>query len=119
MADGRNGGLTASWLGSRLGIGPTRVDLMRRSGDLLGVRAAGEQQYRYPSWQFTTGWTVKPIVARMVAAARERGLSEDRLGEVLEMRIGMGSRRVSDLARDGDEEGVLRAIRSASAARSA
>lgn len=112
-------GMTASWLGSRLGIGPTRVDLLRRSGELLGVRTPGTQEYRYPSWQFSSGWKVKPIVPRMVAAARDRGLSEDRLGEVLEMRVGMGGRRVADLAREGDEEGVLRAIHSAAAARAA
>lgn len=117
MANGKDSGLTASWLGSRLGIGPTRVDLLRRSGELLGVRAPGTQDYRYPAWQFTNAWTVKPIVVRMVAVARERGLSEDRLGEVLEMRVGMGGRRVADLAREGDEEGVLRAIRSAASAR--
>ena len=117
--NGRNGGVTASWLGSRLGIGPTRVDILRRSGELIGVRVRGSQEYRYPSWQFMTGWQVKPIVTRITAAARERGLSEDRLGEVLEMRVGMGGRTVADLAREGDEDGVLRAIRSAAVARPA
>lgn len=114
---GQQSGLTASWLGSRLGIGPTRVDILRRSGELIGIRAPGSQEYRYPSWQFTTGWKVKPIVPKMVAVARERGLSDDRLGEVLDMRVGMGGRRVADLAREGDEEGVVRAIRSAATAR--
>ena len=117
MAATDNHSLTASWLGTRLGIGPTRVDLLRRGGELLGVREPGTQFYRYPSWQFGDGWQVKPIVAVMVAAARERGIREDRLGEILEMRVGMGGRRVEDLARAGDEEAVLRAIRSATVTR--
>lgn len=117
MAATDNHSLTASWLGTRLGIGPTRVDLMRRGGELIAVRKPGSQEYRYPSWQFGEGWRVKPIVAVMVTAARERGIRDDRLGEILEMRVGMGGRRVEDLARAGDEEAVLRAIRSATAAR--
>ena len=74
---------------------------MRRGGELIGVRDPGSLEYRYPSWQFGEGWRVKPIVAVMVAAARERGIRDDRLGEILEMRVGMGGRRVEDLARAG------------------
>ena len=117
MATDGNRALSASWLGTRLGIGPTRVDLMRRGGELIAVREPGSQEYRYPSWQFGDGWRVKPIVPLMVSAARERGIRDDRLGEILEMRVGMGGRRVEDLAREGDEDGVLRAIRSATVTR--
>ncbi len=121
MIDVRNGydkALSASWLGSRLGIGPTRVDILRRAGDLYGVRAPGSQQYRYPSWQFDADFSVRPIVQRMIAAARESGLSESRLDEVLEMRVGMGTgRRVADLIREGNEDALLRAIRAAGRSR--
>lgn len=109
--------LTASWLGSRLGIGPTRVDVLRRAGELFGYREPGSQEYRYPAWQFDRDWTIRPIVPRMIAAARARGLREDRLYEVLEMRLGLGDQRVVDLVRAGDEEGVLRAISSAGGGR--
>jgi hypothetical protein len=112
--------LSASWLGSRLGIGPTRVDIMRRGGELYGVRAPGTQEYRYPSWQFDRELAVRPIVRRMIAVAREHGLSETRLDEVLEMRVGMGpGKRVVDLAREGNEDALLRAIRAAGSARAA
>jgi hypothetical protein len=112
--------LTASWLGSRLGIGPTRVEIMRRGGELYGYRPPGSQEYRYPSWQFDSDLTVRPIVRRMIAVARENGLSERRLDEVLEMRVGIGTgRRVVDLVRDGNEDAVLRAVRGARSPRAA
>jgi hypothetical protein len=112
--------LSASWLGSRLGIGPTRVEIMRRGGELYGRRTPGAQEYRYPSWQFDSDFRVRPIVRRMIAAARENGLSEQRLDEVLDMRVGIGTgRSVVDLVRDGDEDGVLRAVRSARPSRAA
>lgn len=118
MANGGDKALSASWLGSRLGIGPTRVDVLRRAGELFGYREPGAQEYRYPAWQFGKDWTIRPIVPRMIAAARARGLREERLYEVLEMRLGMGDERVVDLVRAGDEEGVLRAISSAGGERS-
>ena len=119
MATNGNGhleakGLTTGWLATRLGIGSARVDVMRRSGELLGVRRPGGQDYIYPSWQFGLDGRVLPIVQRAIAEGRARGLADDRLYEVLTMRVGLGSdRRVVDLLREGDEEGVLRAIRSA------
>lgn len=121
MANGDgNKAISASWLGSRLGIGPTRVDIMRRGGELYGMRARGSQEYRYPSWQFENDLTVRPIVRRMLAVARESGLSETRLDEVLEMRVGMGTgKRVVDLAREGNEEALVRALRAAGSARAA
>lgn len=120
MANGNGKGLTASWLGTRLGIGPERVDILRRGGELFGVREPGSQQYRYPAWQFASDWTVRPLVARMITVARESGLSEDRLQEVLQMRLGIGGgRRVVDLVRDGDEDALIRAIRAASPSRAA
>ena len=114
MANGDDKALSASWLGSRLGIGPTRVEMLRRAGELYGMRARGSQEYRYPSWQFESDFTVRPIVQRMIAVARENGLSERRLEEVLDMRVGIGTgRRVVDLVREGNEPAVLRTVRAA------
>jgi hypothetical protein len=108
-------GLTAGWLAMRTGTGSARIEVMRRGGELFAVRPPGGREYVYPSWQFGPDGQVRPIVPRIIAAARARGMGDERLNEVLNMRVGLGSdRRVLDLAREGDEDGVLRAIRAAS-----
>ncbi len=106
--------LSGSWLSSRLGIGTQRLDAMRRGGELLGVRRAGGQDYLYPAWQFGPEGKPLPIVARLVAAARANGLSDDRLYEVLTSRAGLsGSGRLADALREGREDYVLGVIRAA------
>ena len=53
---------------------------------------------------------------RVIGEARTAGLSDDRLGEVLQMRVGLGSqRRLVDSLRDGDVERVLAVVRQAAA----
>ena len=104
--------LSGSWLSSRLGIGTQRLDGMRRSGELLGVRRARGQDYLYPGWQFDPDGKPLPIVARLIAAARENGISDDRLYEVLTSRAGLsGSGRLADALREGREEYVLGIVR--------
>jgi hypothetical protein len=86
---------------------------MRRAGELLGVpRGAGEVVY--PTWQL--GHDAKPLAGlpRLVSAAREAGLDDVRLNELLTMRAGLtGERRLADAFRAGDVDGVVQAIRSA------
>jgi hypothetical protein len=110
----RRESLSATWLAARLGTEPERIEIMRRSGELLGFREPGGQEFLYPIWQFDRDGTPYPWVARILEAARDAGVRDERLYEILSMRSGVvGGRRVSDLLRDGDEEAALTAIRSA------
>jgi hypothetical protein len=105
--------LSGSWLSSRLGIGTHRLDTMRRAGELLGVRRPGGQDYLYPAWQFGPDGRPLPIVARLVASGRERGLTDDRLYTVLTSRAGISGRdRLIDALKDGRDEYVLSVVRS-------
>jgi hypothetical protein len=108
--------LSGSWLSSRLGVGTQRLDAMRRAGELLGVRRPGGQDYLYPAWQFAPDGKPLPVVARLIAAARENGISDDRLYEVLTSRAGLsGTGRLADALREGREEyvlGIVRGVRS-------
>jgi hypothetical protein len=114
QTNGYEKALSAGWLATRLGIGSARVDVMRRGGELFGVRPPGRQHYVYPSWQFGRDGRVLPIVPRIIQRARASGVDDQRLYEILTMRLGLGSdRRVVDLVREGDEDGVLRAIQAA------
>jgi hypothetical protein len=106
--------LTASWLGSRLGIGPTRVEILRRSGQLVGVRPPGARERVYPSWQFGPDGKPIPSLGAIVAEARRAGLDDDALCRLMERRVGLGgTRRLADTLADGDDAHVLEAIRSA------
>ena len=106
--------LSGSWLSSRLGVGTQRLDAMRRAGELLGVRRPGGQDYLYPAWQFGPDGTPLPSVPRLVAAGRDRGMSDDRLYRVLTSRAGISDReRLVDALKDGREEYVLSVVRGA------
>ena len=95
--------LSGSWLSERLGIDASRVDRMRRGGELIGVRPQGSTAWLYPAWQFHNGKPY-PVVPRIVAAAAEAGLDETRLYEVLTLRmgaLGAGQKRLADLLAEG------------------
>jgi hypothetical protein len=103
--------LTGSWLAVRLGIDPLRIDAMRRSGELIAVREPGSTVWLYPAWQFSE---TKPrrVVVRVVQAAREAGLDESRLYDVLTAPLGLrGDRRLVDLIVEGRDEDVVEAVR--------
>jgi hypothetical protein len=111
----RSESLTDSWLAARLGIDKPRIDALRRAGELIGVREAGSQEWRYPAWQFEHG-RARAAVPRIVRAAREAGLDETRLYEVMTMRLGLGGeQRLADLLLAGHDEQVVAAVRSSSA----
>jgi hypothetical protein len=110
--------LSASWLSARLGVDTARIDRQRRAGELIAVRPAGSAEWLYPAWQFSDG-RPRPAVARVVAAARERGLSDERLYDLLTMRAGLArragsDRRLADLLAAGEDEQVVAAVRAAS-----
>jgi len=91
---------------------PARIEAMRRAGELLAVREPGSTEWLYPAWQLD-GTEPKRVIPRIVEAARESGLDEARLYEVLTGRLGMrGERRLVDLIAEGRDEEVVAAVRS-------
>jgi len=108
--------LSASWLAARIAVEPLRLEAMRRAGELIAYRPPGANEHYYPVWQFDESWQPLPIVPRLVQEARQRGLRENRLYEVLTARSGLaGGRRVADALREGRSDHVLEAIRQARA----
>lgn len=104
--------LPATWLAARLAVDPARIDAMRRAGELVAVREPGSTEWRYPAWQFDGG-RPRASVARIVSAARESGIDESRLDELLNARLGLRAdgRRLVDLLVEGRDDEVVAAIR--------
>jgi hypothetical protein len=106
--------LTGSWLATRTAIEPRLIEAMRRDGELIGVRPPGSSEHYYPLWQFDEDWRPLPAVKRITDAARERGLDENRLYEVLSTRLGLGGeQRLASALRAGNVDRVVAAVRSA------
>ncbi len=110
--------LSASWLSERLAIDVARIDAMRRGGELIAVRPEGSTEWLYPAWQLCDG-RARPVVRRLLMAAKEAGLDERRLYEVLTAPLGLGARaggarRLADLIMEGGDDQVVAAVRSAS-----
>ena len=106
--------LSASWLSTKWAVDTVKINAMRRAGELVAVRPAGSQEWRFPAWQFGPDGRVRPEVARMLEAARERGLRPEKLSELLERRSGMtGGGRLRDDLLDGRIEHVLATIATA------
>ena len=104
----------ATWLAARMAIDPARIDAMRRAGELIAVREPGSTEWRYPAWQFDAG-RPRPVVARIVAAARESGVDEPRLYDLLTAPLGLRNdgRTLVALVLEGRDDDVVAAIRSA------
>jgi hypothetical protein len=108
--------LSASWLAARFAIEPFKLEAMRRNGELIAFRPAGAREHYYPLWQFDEDGQPLPFVVILVREARDRGVSDNRLYEILSSRAGLsGDRRLADSLRDGRVDHVLDAIRSARA----
>jgi hypothetical protein len=97
-----------------MAVDPARIDALRRAGELIAVREPGSTEWRYPAWQFERS-TPRPGVARIVATAREQGIEDARLYELLTTPLGLreGGKRLQDLVVDGRDDEVVAAIRSA------
>jgi hypothetical protein len=109
------GTLAATWLAERAAVDPARIDVLRRSGELIAVREPGSTEWRYPAWQFEHG-KPRTSIARIVAVARERGLDETQLFDVLTSPLGLRDegRTLVDLLVEGRDDEVVTAIRAAS-----
>jgi hypothetical protein len=104
--------LSASWLAVRLGMEPLQLEAMRRAGELIAYRPEGAREHYYPLWQFDEDWQPLPVVQRLLRETRERGLSDNRLYEVMTARAGLsaGRDRLADSVGERDEH-VLEAVR--------
>ncbi len=108
--------LSASWLASRIGVEPFKLDAMRRAGELIAYRPEGSREHYYPLWQFDEEWQPLPIIPQLVREGHARGLRGNRLYEVLNARAGMSSgRRLGHSLREGRFDHVLDSIRNARA----
>lgn len=86
---------------------------MRRAGELIAVREEGSTAWLYPAWQLV-GREPRRVIPRIAAAAREAGLDEARLYEILTVPLGLtGRRRLVDLIAEGRDDEVVEAVRSA------
>jgi len=102
--------LTTSWLGIRLGRDPQTLDRLRKAGQILGVRRNGG--YAFPAWQFDERGRVLEGIPQAIAAARSVGVTDHRLAQILQMRVGLGSdRRLVDSLREGNVTHVLGVVR--------
>jgi hypothetical protein len=109
--------LSGAWLAVTLGVEPRELDIRRRAGELLGLPAASGTDFVYPSWQFDSAGRPRPIVSRTLRAAREAGLSDVELNDLLQRRDGMTGRgRLLDSLLAGREDRVLQQIRAAATA---
>jgi hypothetical protein len=107
--------LSGSWLSTRLGVGTHRLDAMRRGGELLGVRRPGAHEFLYPAWQFAPDGKPLAAVPQIVRAGRARGMSDERLYEVLVSRVGLaGEGRLADALREGRGDYVLSVVNTSS-----
>jgi hypothetical protein len=110
----RRESLSTARLASRLGLQPAQLEARRRAGELLAVRPPGSWEYLYPAWQFNGGGMALPLVPQLLQEAREAGLDEARLYELLTRRIGLvDAGHLVDHLRAGRHEYVLGAVRAA------
>jgi hypothetical protein len=106
--------LPATWLAERAAVDPAKIDALRRAGELIAVREPGSTEWRYPAWQFDNGQP-RTGIARVVAAARDRGLDDAKLYAVLTSPLGLRDegRTLVDLLLEGREDEVVTAVRAA------
>jgi hypothetical protein len=104
--------LSASWLSTKLGVDTVTLNAMRRSGELIGVRAAGSRDWRFPAWQFDDDGQIAPGVQRVLDTAQELRLSGEQLNSLLDRRSGMtGGECLLDDLLSGRVDHVLATLR--------
>jgi hypothetical protein len=108
-----NDSFTTSWLAARLGADPAQIDARRRAGELLAVPVRDGIDWLFPAWQFDTAGQPLPIVSRLLDAAKEAGMGPVELDAFLNRRAGVGGPRMWEHVRNGRDDYVLSALRSA------
>jgi hypothetical protein len=104
---------TTSWLATRLGADPARIDVRRRSGELFGVPVSGGLDHLYPAWQFGADGEPIPALERILDTARSVGMDAPALDSFLNRRVGIGGPTMCELIRAGREDYVIASLRSA------
>ena len=83
----------------------------RRAAKAACSGSAPTSGYTFPAWQFGRDGNVLPALPRVISAARSVGISDERLGSLLQARSGLGSGRVlADALRDGNVDHVLSVV---------
>ena len=101
--------LSASWLGARTGLDPSRLEALRRRAACSACPPRTATTIR--AWQFGADGQPLPALAHVLAASRSVGMSDERVAELLNTRAGLGSdRRVGDALRDGNVEHVIAVV---------
>jgi hypothetical protein len=101
----------ATWLAVRLAIEPAKIDAMRRAGELIAVREPESTVWLYPPWQFE-GREPLASIPRVVRAAREAHVDEQRLYSILTARRGLThGGAVYELLREGRVDEVVELVR--------
>jgi hypothetical protein len=105
--------ISGAWLAIKLGVEPRALDARRRAGELLAVPDESRTDFLYPVWQLGPDGRPLPAVARVVRAAREAGLHDAELVDLLERRDGMtaGGGRLLDALREGRDDRIVDVIR--------
>ena len=95
MADpSRYDALPVTWLASRTGQPPERIEAMRRAGELIAIEGGPRGDWLVPLWQLDAEGDPLPCVAELVATARRSGIAPERLYDVLRQRSGLGGPRL-------------------------
>lgn len=109
------GTLPGPWLAARMGTDPVAIEAMRRAGELIAVRETGSTEWLYPAWQFD-GKRPRRDIVRISAEARDAGLDETRLYDLLMAPMGLAGsdrRTLVDLVLEGRTDEVVASIRAA------
>jgi hypothetical protein len=107
--------LPGTWLVTRMGADRREIERCRQAGELFALPGLGGE-WLYSAWQFGPRGEVPLAVRDAVKAAKEAGLTETRLIDVLRRRVGlMGGGRLFDLLFEGRAERVVAEIRAAAA----
>lgn len=105
-----------SMMRERLGVRRQRLEQMRSSGDLVGVRLPFRSSYYYPVWQFDPA-TGRPLsgLRGLVEAARSAGMDELAIdGFMMNPQAGEGEPPAEAFKRDPDSrQRVIQAVRAA------
>ena len=103
--------LPGSWLAARLAYDPFLIEAMRRDGELIAIRRPSSTEWLYPAWQFD-GNAPRHGIERIVRAARQAGLDEDRLYTVMTAPLGLGGdKRVYEIWLEGRDDDVVELVR--------